>query len=49
MENTLFIASDWPLDYGWNAEDRWSLMPVIMNSSIWNLLVKTGPGRSQWS
>jgi hypothetical protein len=42
MEITLFTASGWPSDWGWNAEDRWSLTSVIVNSSVQNLLVKMG-------
>jgi hypothetical protein len=40
----LFVASDCPSDWGWNAEDRFNWTLVSWNSSRHKLLVKTGSG-----
>jgi len=42
MMMTRFAASVWPSDYGWNAVDMWSLVPIKRMSSCQNADVKTG-------
>jgi ABC-type transport system involved in cytochrome c biogenesis permease subunit len=38
----LFAASNWPSDWGWNADEMCSLMPDSVKSSIQNLLMNMG-------
>ena len=45
---TRFAASVWPSDYGWNAVDMWSLVPIKRMSFRQNADVKTG-SRSETS
>ena len=39
---TRFAASIWPLDYGWNAEDMSSFVPMSLMSSLQKEDVNTG-------
>jgi hypothetical protein len=38
----LLTTSDWPSDWGWNADDRLSLTPAVESSSDQKRLVQTG-------